>query len=47
MDADSLHEWLDGRVATHEFSGAALVRRNGESLFSYAGGIADRGRAVW
>lgn len=46
MDTDSLREWLDDRVAAHQFSGAVLVRRGGESLFSYAGGIAHRGHGV-
>ncbi|HST65621.1 MAG TPA: serine hydrolase domain-containing protein [Mycobacteriales bacterium] len=39
-------EWLDGRVAAHEFSGAALVRRGGETVFAYAGGVADRRHGV-
>ena len=38
--------WLDERVAGHEFSGSALVRRGGETLFSYAGGLAHRGLGV-
>ncbi len=46
MDTDSLHHWLDARVAAHEFSGAALVWRDGGPLFSYAGGIAHRGHGV-
>jgi CubicO group peptidase (beta-lactamase class C family) len=46
MDANSLREWLDDRVAAHEFSGAALVRRGGETLFSYTGGLAHRGHGV-
>jgi CubicO group peptidase (beta-lactamase class C family) len=46
MDVDSLCGWLDGRVAAHEFSGVALVRRDGEPLLSYAGGIAHRGLGV-
>jgi CubicO group peptidase (beta-lactamase class C family) len=46
MDADLLRDWLDGRVAAHEFSGAVLVWRDGKSLFSYAGGIAHRGHGV-
>ena len=41
-----MREWLDGRVAKHEFSGRALVWRNGEPLFSYAGGLAHRGHGV-
>jgi CubicO group peptidase (beta-lactamase class C family) len=46
MDTDALREWLDGRVAGHRFSGTALVRRGGAPLFSYAGGIANRGLGV-
>lgn len=46
MDTDSLREWLDARVAAHQFSGAALVWRDGGPLFSYAGGIAHRGHGV-
>jgi CubicO group peptidase (beta-lactamase class C family) len=46
VDTDVLDEWLEGRVAAGEFSGAALVWRGGKSLFSYAGGIAHRGHGV-
>jgi CubicO group peptidase (beta-lactamase class C family) len=46
MDTVSFYEWLDGRVAAHEFSGVALVRRGGETLLSYAGGVAHRGHGV-
>lgn len=46
MDTGALQAWLDERVAAHEFSGAALVRRGDETLFSYAGGLADRGQGV-
>jgi len=46
MDADALRGWLDQRVATHEFSGVALIWRNGAAAFSYAGGIAHRGHGV-
>jgi CubicO group peptidase (beta-lactamase class C family) len=46
MDTASLRGWLDVRVAAHEFSGAALVWRDGEPLLSYAGGIAHRGHGV-
>jgi CubicO group peptidase (beta-lactamase class C family) len=38
--------WLDARVAAREFSGAALVWRGGEPVFSYAGGVAHRGHGV-
>jgi CubicO group peptidase (beta-lactamase class C family) len=46
MGDDVLLQWLDGRVAAHEFSGAALVWRDGKALFSYAGGVAHRGHSV-
>jgi CubicO group peptidase (beta-lactamase class C family) len=46
MDADVVRAWLDGRVATHEFSGSVLVWQDGKSWFSYAGGIAHRGHGV-
>jgi CubicO group peptidase (beta-lactamase class C family) len=44
--AASLREWFDGRVASHDFSGVALVWRDRGPLFSYAGGLADRGHGV-
>ncbi len=46
MDTGALRYWLDGRVAGHRFSGTALVRRGDETLFGYAGGLADRGQGV-
>ena len=46
LDTDALRSWFDGRVATHEFSGVALVRRSGDTLFSYVGGIASRGHGL-
>jgi CubicO group peptidase (beta-lactamase class C family) len=46
MDSDSLRDWLDSLVATHAFSGAVLVWREGAPLFSYAGGVAHRGFGV-
>lgn len=46
MDTDSQRGWLDERVAAHQFSGAALVWRDSEPLFSYAGGVAHRGHGV-
>ena len=46
MNELELRSWLDGRVASHEFSGVALAARDGETLFSYAGGLAHRGHGV-
>jgi CubicO group peptidase (beta-lactamase class C family) len=42
----TVRTWLYERVATHEFSGVALVWRDGAPLFQYAGGVAHRGHAV-
>jgi hypothetical protein len=46
MKADALRTWFHERVATHEFSGVALVWLDGAPLFEYAGGIAHRGHQV-
>jgi CubicO group peptidase (beta-lactamase class C family) len=46
MDADRLTAWLDQQVASHAFSGVALVWREGAPTFAYAGGIADRGHGI-
>jgi CubicO group peptidase (beta-lactamase class C family) len=46
MDERELRRWFDERVATHAFSGVALVWRDGAATFSYAGGIAHRGHGV-
>ncbi len=46
MDPDALRGWFDRRVTDHLFSGTALVWRDGQPLFSYAGGLADRGHGV-
>lgn len=43
---EELRGWFDGRVATHEFSGVALVWHDRGPVFSYAGGLADRGHGV-
>ena len=46
MDEDALRAWLDHQTADHEFSGVALVWRDGRPVFSYAGGLAHRGHGV-
>ena len=46
MDTEALREWLDGRTARHEFSGVALVWREGAPTFMYSGGFAHRGHGV-
>jgi hypothetical protein len=40
MDGDGMRRWLDERVAGHQFSGVALVWRDGAPVFEDAGGIA-------
>lgn len=46
MDPNALRDWFDGRVATHEFSGVALVWRDRAPTFQYSGGLAHRGHQV-
>jgi CubicO group peptidase (beta-lactamase class C family) len=46
MDMQALREWLEGRTARHEFSGVALVWRDGAPMFTYSGGLAHRGHGV-
>jgi CubicO group peptidase (beta-lactamase class C family) len=46
MDPEAVREWLDGRTVRHEFSGVALVWREGQPVFSYSGGLAHRGHGV-
>lgn len=46
MDAAAVTAWIDEQVERHEFSGVALVWREGEPIFSYAGGLAHRGHGV-
>jgi CubicO group peptidase (beta-lactamase class C family) len=46
MDPVTLRTWLDDRVASHDFSGVALVWRSGAPDFFYAGGLAHRGHGV-
>ena len=46
METEALREWLDGRTARHEFSGVALVWREGKPTFTYSGGLAHRGHGV-
>ncbi|HUQ78334.1 MAG TPA: serine hydrolase [Patescibacteria group bacterium] len=46
LDADALRTWFDERVAGHLFSGSALVWRDGEPVFRYAGGLASRSHGV-
>jgi CubicO group peptidase (beta-lactamase class C family) len=46
MDAKALREWLGGRTATHEFSGVAVIWRDGTPTFTYSGGLAHRGHGV-
>lgn len=46
MQLTEIPAWLDGRVATGEFSGVALVVRDGETVLAHASGIAHRGHGV-
>ena len=46
MDYADLRSSLDDQTARHAFSGVALAWRNGKTAFSYAGGLANRGRGV-
>lgn len=46
METEALREWLDRRAARNEFSGVALVWREGAPMFTYAGGLAHRGHGV-
>lgn len=46
MDTEALGAWLDQRTAGHEFSGVALVWREGGPVYSYSGGLAHRGHGV-
>ena len=42
----ALDRSFDDRVAAHEFSGVALLWRDGRPVFEYAGGLAHRGLGV-
>lgn len=46
MEVESLSAWLDDRANRGEFSGVALVWKNGEPLFEHAAGMAHRGLGV-
>ena len=46
LDRDVLRTWIDDRATRHEFSGVALVRANGDTLFEHAAGLAHRGHRV-
>lgn len=46
LDRDVLRTWIDDRAARHEFSGVALVRADGDTLFEHAAGLAHRGHRV-
>jgi CubicO group peptidase (beta-lactamase class C family) len=45
-DGDALRSWIDERAAQHLFSGVALVRADGETVFEHAAGLAHRGHRV-
>ncbi|HEX2404086.1 MAG TPA: serine hydrolase domain-containing protein, partial [Acidimicrobiia bacterium] len=46
LDGDALRTWIDDRASRNEFSGVALVRTNGDTLFEHASGLAHRGHRV-
>lgn len=46
MDAPSIRAWFEERTDRGAFSGVALAWRDGETRFSYAGGLAHRGHGV-
>lgn len=46
LDSEALRTWIDEQSAQHLFSGVALVRAEGETLFEHATGLAHRGHRV-
>lgn len=46
MDEAAVRAEFGRRVAAHEFSGAALVWRDGQPVFAFRGGLAHRGHGV-
>jgi CubicO group peptidase (beta-lactamase class C family) len=46
LDANSMQAWIDDQARQHLFSGVALVREDGETLFEHAAGLAHRGHRV-
>ncbi len=46
LNQDELATWLDDRAREHLFSGVALIRSGGETLFEHAAGTAHRGHGV-
>jgi len=46
VDPSALRSWLDDQTANGGFTGVALVWRDGDPVFEYAGGLANRGLGV-
>jgi CubicO group peptidase (beta-lactamase class C family) len=46
VEIEDIRAWLDQRTEAGEFSGVALVWRDAEPVFEYAGGLAHRGLGV-
>jgi D-alanyl-D-alanine carboxypeptidase len=46
FDSDALRTWIDEQTTRHLFSGVALVRAGGETMFEHAAGLAHRGHRV-
>ena len=46
VELAALPAWLDDRAARGEFSGVVLLRRDGETVFEHAAGLASRAHGV-
>ena len=46
VELAALPAWLDDRAARGEFSGVVLLRRDGETVFEHAAGLASRAHDV-
>lgn len=46
LDGNALGAWIDDRARQHLFSGVVLVRKDEETLFEHAAGVAHRGHKV-
>ena len=46
VDLSALPAWLDDRAARGEFSGVVLLRREGQTVFEHAAGLASRAHGI-
>ena len=46
VELAALPAWLDDRAARGEFSGVVLLRRDGETVFEHAAGLASRAHGI-